>query len=141
MRDVNHRISRKLVDYAKANDRVLALEDLTGIRKRVRGRVRHAMVNRWAFYQLRQFIGYKAAEAGVAVQFVSPAYTSQACSRCGCLGSRRKHRFFCNSCNAILDADINAARNIRHLAAQGQSVNLPEVTHPVRPHAVTSRLL
>src|SRR5713226_3998940 len=58
-----------------------ALEDLTGIRERVT--VRHE--NRyerhsWAFYQLRIYIAYKAAWAGVPVRFVDPRNTSKTCS-------------------------------------------------------------
>jgi len=45
---------------------------------------------------------------------VNPAYTSQACSKCGEIHkeSRLGEDFKCVSCNMELDADINAARNI-----------------------------
>ena len=65
MQDVNHVLSRKLVNKAKKENRVIVLEDLTGIRQRCanKGKRMRTMLGRWAFYQLRQFIGYKAAEA------------------------------------------------------------------------------
>lgn len=59
--DVNHRISKTLVREAKDTKRAIALEDLTGIRARTT--VRHGQRARhhsWSFYQLRQFIDYKA---------------------------------------------------------------------------------
>lgn len=46
---------------------------------------------------------------------VEPAYTSQTCSSCGviCKESRKGERYECKHCGASLDADHNAALNIR----------------------------
>ena len=49
------------------------------------------------------------------VQRVSPAYTSQRCSRCGhvAAGNRKSQAVFaCLACAVTLHADVNAARNI-----------------------------
>ena len=83
MRDINHRISKTVVKKAATSRKALALEDLTGIRERgmVRREQRYER-HAWAFYQLRLFLTYKAALAGVPVYLVDPAYTSQTCSRC-----------------------------------------------------------
>jgi putative transposase len=70
----------------------------------------------WAFFQLRQFVGYKAALAGIPVAFVDPAYTSRTCSKCGhCHKGNRKNRndFVCLHCGFSLPADHNAALNIK----------------------------
>ena len=68
---VNHRISKAIVSRAKATNSAIALEDLTGIRKRVnqqpRSKAERRKANSWAFYQLRQFLEYKALRAGVAL--------------------------------------------------------------------------
>ncbi|MCK7582520.1 MAG: transposase [Chromatiales bacterium] len=37
----------------------------------------------WAFYQLRQFITYKAKLAGVYVVIVDPRHASRTCPVCG----------------------------------------------------------
>ena len=88
------------------------------------------MLGAWAFYDLRTKIEYKAKQAGITVILVDPAYTSKSCSRCGQIGSRRKHKFSCESCGLLIDADINGAVNISRRGSQslsqGNAVNLPE---------------
>jgi len=73
--------------------------------------------------ELRQFLEYKAEEAGVQVVAVNPRNTSQICSKCGRIVSKelsvRVHA--CPECGLILDRDVNAARNILVLALQTPS--------------------
>jgi len=116
-KDVNHKISRALVEKATHTRKTLALEDLTGIRERMKMVRREQRYERhsWAFYQLRCFIAYKAAWASVEVKCVDPAYTSQTCSVCGHCERANRHSqssFQCQQCGFRLNADINAARNI-----------------------------
>ena len=113
---VNHCISKALVGAAKRTSCGIALEDLSGIRKRVRvrrgQRTRH---HYWAFHQLGQFVTYKARLAGVAVTLVDPRYTSQLCPLCGHISrANRKSRdwFACSSCGFAAPADHVAAINI-----------------------------
>lgn len=120
-RHENHCIAKRLVTTCKDTARGLALENLQGIRTRTtvrrRDRARHAG---WAFGQLREFLEYKAALAGVPVAVVDPRNTSRTCSRCGhCEKANRKDQatFVCRHCTSSLHADINAARNIRARAA------------------------
>ncbi len=126
-KDVNHCLSKAIVQTAQGTGRGVALEDLTHIRSRVNGSKRQRRVlHRWSFLQLRAFIAYKAALAGVRVVYVNPAYTSQTCSACGhCEQANRKtqSRFLCTSCGYACHADVNAAVNIRRRAA----VNRPDV--------------
>jgi IS605 OrfB family transposase len=125
-KDTNHRISRALVRKAHTTRKALALEDLTKIRERVtvrRGqrRVRHS----WAFRQLRTFIGYKAAQAGVRVVFVDPRNTSRTCAVCGFCDTRNRPNqahFRCLSCGHTASADTNAAVNIARVAAVNQPI-------------------
>jgi IS605 OrfB family transposase len=129
-RQVNHRISKELVVVAKGTKRVLALEDLRGIRSRVT--VRHEQRGRhgkWAFDQLRAFVEYKAKVAGVPVLVVDPRDTSRRCSACGHterLNRVSQSEFRCRSCGNVEDADLNAARTIRWRA----EVNQPIVVCP-----------
>lgn len=126
-KNTNHCIAKTLVKKAVVSCKALALEDLTGIRERVTVRhenryQRHA----WAFYQLRMFIAYKAAWAGIEVKFIDPRNTSRTCSQCGHCEKANRHNqssFMCKQCGFCLNADINAARNISRA-----SVKVPMVS-------------
>jgi len=125
---VNHRISKHIVKTANVNRQAIVFENLEGIRDRTNPRLRKSqrgLHNSWAFYQLRQFVEYKAQCAGVEMVSVNPAYTSQTCSCCLHIGSRKGERFSCSNCGAVMDADLNGALNI---AAVGGIVTCPEYT-------------
>ncbi len=123
---VNHTISRRIVNRAVASGRAIALEDLTGIRERTktqaRGKAERRRSNAWAFYQSRFFLAYKCLAAGVPFVLVNPAYTSQMCHCCLHIGERSGKRFRCPDCGWSGDADLNGARNI---ALLGCSLNAP----------------
>ncbi len=112
----NHTIAKKIVQKAKDTGQAIALEKIKGIRSRARFRKpQRTELNSWGFYQLQQFIIYKAKLAGVPVVLIDPKYTSQACSDCGSIDkANRKNQstFLCKSCGFALNADENAARNI-----------------------------
>lgn len=129
-RDVNHQISKQIVAEAKRTGRGIAVEELTGIRARVRHRKpQRATFHSWAFRQLGDFLGYKAEAAGVVVAQVDPAYTSQTCSACGVIDKKSRVTqadYACRHCGVSLNADTNAAINIarRGVMAWG-AVNRP----------------
>lgn len=114
--DTNHVISKRIVTEAKRTGRGIAVEDLTGIRARVRLRKpQRVTLHSWAFAQLGAFLSYKADAAGLPFVQVDPAYTSQQCSACG--HTEKKNRvdqatFVCRSCGVSLHADENASINI-----------------------------
>lgn len=117
----NHCISKVLVAIAERTGRGIALEDLSGILNRAKayGKKQRRRLHGWSFRQLRDFVGYKSALAGVPVRLIDPAYTSQGCSSCGYID--RKNRpsqstFSCLACGHAENADINAAKTIRSLA-------------------------
>ena len=113
---MNHCISKEIVANAKDTLRTIALEDLGGILegttvKKAQRRRQHS----WGFYQLRQFIEYKAAVAGVPVIAIDPAYTSQECPICHHISKANRpdrDTFQCERCNFFGEADHIAAINI-----------------------------
>ncbi|MEO8971009.1 MAG: transposase [Ktedonobacteraceae bacterium] len=117
-RNTNHVISKRIVQKAKNSNQALAIEDLRHIRQRTDARLRKSQRNRhsnWSFYQLRSFLSYKAALAGIPLHTVDPRNTSRTCSVCGhCAKANRKSQaaFLCQSCGQTMNADINAAINI-----------------------------
>ncbi|MEU3169639.1 transposase [Streptosporangium sp. NPDC006930] len=115
-RNVNHVIAKQLVGKAKDTRSGIALEDLEGIRERVRvHKAQRADLHSWGFHQLRTFVTYKAALAGVAVRLVDPHNTSRTCPRCGHLDKRNRptrDEFCCVSCGLAGPADYFAAINI-----------------------------
>jgi IS605 OrfB family transposase len=115
-RDVNHVISKHLVGKVKDTQAGIALEDLEGIRDRVTvTKAQRADLHSWSFHQLREFISYKAAIAGVPVRLVDARYTSRTCHQCGhCEKRNRPTRddFRCVRWGFAGPADHNAAINI-----------------------------
>ncbi|MGW0962058.1 RNA-guided endonuclease InsQ/TnpB family protein [Streptomyces gelaticus] len=114
--NVNHIISKKIVTTAERTGRGIALEDLTGIRDRVRLRKdQRTPLHTWGFHQLGAFIAYKARRVGVPLVYVDPAHTSGQCSQCGHTDRRNRvdqATFACRACGVILHADDNASHNI-----------------------------
>ncbi|MGQ5637983.1 MULTISPECIES: RNA-guided endonuclease InsQ/TnpB family protein [unclassified Streptomyces] len=116
-KDINHKIAKHVVAEAERTGRGIALEDLTGIRGRVRlRRPQRATLSSWPFAQLGTFIAYKARRAGVPVVYVDPAYTSRTCAECRHIDKANRvsqARFACRNCGFVDHADRNGSRNIR----------------------------
>ncbi len=141
-RDVNHRIAKEVVAKAKRHRASVALEELKGIRARTTVRKsqrrRHAS---WAFSQLRQFVGYKAALAGVPVEVVEAKGTSRTCFVCGYEeASNRKSRdsFVCKSCGYAAPADLNAACVIAARADVKRPIVATGVDFHIRSHRLAT---
>lgn len=137
-RHTNHVISRTLVTEAKRTERAISLEDLKGITTRVtaKSKLGRNRIASWSFNQLRYFIEYKAAQAGVPVIKISPKNTSITCSVCGhCDAGNRLSRdaFVCLSCGHQSHADENAARNIRAMGICNLPKQLAEATLAGKP--------
>ncbi|MEV1239607.1 transposase [Nonomuraea sp. NPDC049750] len=133
MTDLNHQISKFVVREAERTGRGVALEDLQGIRSRVRAhRLQRRTLHSWAFAQQITFTRYKAARAGVAFLLVDPAYTSQACPECGHISRTNRPargRFVCQRCGLAGHADHIAARNIATRGITGwAAINQPHAT-------------
>jgi putative transposase len=121
----NHTIAKQIVIKAHKENKGIAIEDLSNIRRtaKPKSKVQKTELNRWSFYQLRQYLTYKAKLNGVLLVVIPPAYTSQTCCVCKHIGERKVKRFSCKNCGHVADADQNAAVNI---ATWGCLINQPE---------------
>ncbi|MFT9478933.1 transposase [Streptomyces sp. 11-1-2] len=130
---VNHVISKEIVSVAQRTGRGMAVEELGGVRDRVRlRRDQRGTLSAWPFHQLGQHLAYKARRAGVPFLEVDPAYTSQRCPRCGHTGRANRpdrDHFRCRRCGLAGPADLVAGVNVRDRARSAWVF----VTMPVAP--------
>ena len=100
MRDTNHKVSRAIVNDAIVHGvGVIKLEKLSNIRSTARtSRKNNNSLHSWSFYRLAQYIEYKAALAGITVEYVNPAYTSQTCPVCGQRHHAKDRLYVCPDC-------------------------------------------
>lgn len=120
MTNINHQLSKTLVQRYGSNT-LFVLEDLTGVsfdennlsKQQKSGK---RQLRSWAFYQLEQFLGYKARLAGSAVVKVAAEYTSQRCPKCGGIHKEYRHHdiheYICKNCGYRANDDLTGVRNI-----------------------------
>ena len=111
VKDINHKVSKKIVQEAGLNGMGIKLEYLQGIREARSSRNFRYSLNSWSFYQLEQMMEYKAGLPGIPVVYVDPYHTSKECSGCGQIGNRSGKSFKCR-CGHVDHADANASFNI-----------------------------
>lgn len=107
------KISHDIIKTAIAHDvKVIKLERLANIRSTTRiSRKNNPSLHTWSFYRLTQFIEYKAKLAGIKVEYVNPAYTSQKCPVCGNIHHANDRNYTC-SCGFHIHRDVLGAINI-----------------------------
>ncbi len=100
----------RIVDKAET----VVCEDLTKtFKSRNLGKNTNRRLSGWVKGLMALAIDIVASRRGSRVVQVNAAYTSQICSRCGCLGNRSRDKFHCAcGCGAVMQADLNAAINI-----------------------------
>ena len=110
---INHRYSKALIDYAvKHGFGTIQMEDLSGI-KADTGFPK--FLRHWTYYDLQNKIEAKAKEHGIEVLKVDPKFTSQRCSKCGCIDENNRKdqaHFQCVNCGFKANADFNASQNL-----------------------------
>ena len=113
MRDIDHKLSHDIIVTAVVhNVKVIKLERLQNIRSATRtSRKNNPSLHTWSFYRLAQFIEYKAKLAGITVEYVNPAYTSQRCPVCGSIHHADDRNYTCK-CGFHIHRDVLGAMNI-----------------------------
>jgi putative transposase len=129
--DINHKISKGIVAEAERTGRGIAVEQLTGIRDRVRLRKpQRAMLHSWAFAQLGFLWPIRPDKPGWRSSRLTLP-TRRRRSACGWVDKKNRRTqsaFKCGRCGFVGHADHNAAINIATRGVQRWG----EV---MRPHA------
>ena len=115
--NINHTISKNIVMNAVNSNSAIAIENLKGVsRQRNVSKKHRSELHKWPFYQLEEFLEYKAILHGITIIKVNPEYTSQICHKCNTLGNRNREKFSCsnNLCNYDGHSDYNASQNIKN---------------------------
>ncbi len=133
----------QLVASAERTGRGIGMEDLAGIRDRVRlSAAQRGELNSWSFHQLQAFIAYKAKRAGVPLVVIDARNTSRRCPLCGHTTKANRparDHFACVGCGLAGPADQVAAVNVRDRARKTWAfVNTPNVADTPQPTADTS---
>jgi len=118
-RKQRHQASVKTIVFTAVNEVVdkaetIVCEDLTKkFKSKSYGKNANRRLSAWVKGLMASAIEIVASRRGSRVVLVNAAYTSQICSRCGCLGKRTGDKFHCTSgCGAVMQADHNAAVNV-----------------------------
>lgn len=105
-------ITKAVINYAISNKvGVITLEDLSSVKEHVN----EVVLRNWNIYDIQQKIKYKAANIGIEVVMVDPAYSSQRCYKCGSIHEDNRptqETFKCIKCGHEDNADRNAAKNL-----------------------------
>lgn len=115
----NHMLSHQIIKFAEDyNAGVIKLEFLEGFAENEKNSF---ILRNWSYFELQQFIKYKAQQKNIEVVFVDPYHTSQTCSLCGNYSEGQRvsqSLFICaneeckNHDDKGINADYNAALNI-----------------------------
>ena len=129
--NTNHIIAKTII--RKHPHALIGLEDLTGIRERMKQRTHrhkgkknfpltskqrraHRHASKWAFAELHHILAYKAVLTGSLTIKVDADYTSKACPMCGHTDVKNRPNkgllFVCQKCYYTLHSDLIGARNI-----------------------------
>ena len=110
-------VANDIVRGAIATDcGTIAVEDLTHIRTRIRAAKKQRLIEQgWPFASLQTKVRHVASRHGIKVVEVDARNTSRTC-RCGHVDKASRidqSNFRCTHCGHSLNADLNAAFNIR----------------------------
>ncbi len=109
---INHELNEMIKNE---NIKQFIREDLTWSSKKKFGtsKKQQNRFTTWCKGILVERLSIKLEEAKIKESIVNAAYTSQVCSKCNHLGHRTNKLFTCPNCHLKIDADFNAAINIK----------------------------
>ena len=113
--DLLHKLSRKVVEMLlERRVSAIAIGDTRGIRDRIDyGSQMNQRLHQWAYGEFARMIEYKAKLAGITVEKINEAYTSQTCPQCGHRQKPSGREYVCSECQFHGHRDVVGAVNIR----------------------------
>ena len=135
-----HKLTNKIVHHLVSQDvKVLCLERLKHLRKRSskeygKKNRNYKVNNCFPYNMMREFLTYKCDLAGIDIENVNPAHTSDTCYKCnGTYTLRFPHNTitcYNPECLNMIHSDLNGARNIEigKPISMGQRLTRPSCT-------------
>jgi putative transposase len=113
-RDLEHKVSRAVVQWGLERQvGTLAAGDVRDAADGVAlGNTINQKISSWPHGRLRQYITYKAQAAGMVVELVDEAYTTQECPKCHKQHKPRGRNYLCPVCGFISHRDAVGSANI-----------------------------
>ena len=125
VRDIEHKVSRAVVDSAVEQQvGTLALGDVRDIAngKRLNPKSQQKVSN-WSHGKVRAYLTYKAEAAGITVELVDEAHTTQTCpNHCGERHKPQGRLFRCPVCGFVSHRDVVGAANTRSVSRHRHGV-------------------
>jgi len=135
-RDILHKVSRAVVDYAvEANAKELLLGDVRDIADGINiGKHSNQKISLWPHGKLRSYIAYKALMVGMETLLVEEHHTTQTCPNCGSRKKPSGRIYSCGQCGFVGHRDVVGASNILSRRLFGElgrvQVNSTMYRHP-----------
>lgn len=120
-RDIEHKVTRAIATHAKAEGaKRVVVGDVRDIGKG-KGLTTNAQqkVSGWSHGKQVDYLTYKLAEAGIALERQSEAYSSQTCPCCGTHNKPKGRRYRCVYCGFVGHRDAVGATNQVSKAVHG----------------------
>jgi putative transposase len=130
MRDMEHKISRAVVDTAVAQQAgTLVIGDVRDIADGIDCGAKHNQrMSQWNHGKVCQFVKYKAEAEGIKVELEDETYTTQTCPSCGHRHKPRGRHYECPSCGFQAHRDVVGQVNILSKYQHGEPGKIPAPT-------------
>jgi putative transposase len=127
MRDIEHKISRAIVDTAVAHKaNVIAMGEVRNVADQTaKGKQTNQKLSGWNHGKIRQYVEYKAAAEGISTERVEERYSSQTCPHCNHRHKPRGGVYRCPACRFQLHRDVVGQINILSRYKYGEVGRLP----------------
>lgn len=127
-RDMEHKVSRAVVDYAVERQAgTIAIGDVRDVAdgKRLTAKSQQK-IGLWSHGTIRQYITYKAHAEGITVELVDEHDTSKTCPRCGHQYKPRGRVYRCpiKTCGLVAHRDVVGSINILSRKVHGEVANV-----------------